>query len=203
VADSIHRVGGGSYGGAMTAGTVPAPEVAEVERRLLVTLAAWSTWSIGLGILVWRLARREEASSLAAAGRTTVAWGAADAAIVGWGAWRGRSGPATEPETRARRMALLTGANAVLDVGYVAGGALLVRSPRRRGTGAATVVQGLALLYLDNRYCLEFLTIARDRARSTPARPLDSARARDRRRPARGGGDGPGGNDSVVVRNVS
>jgi Family of unknown function (DUF6992) len=177
--------------------------VAEAQRRLLVTLAAWSTWSVLLGALGWRIGRREDAASVRSAGRATVAWGVMDAGVVGWGAWRWRSPSGVDAAARARRAAVLTGVNAVLDVGYVAGGAVLARSPRRRGTGLATVVQGLALLYLDTRYCLEFAAIARDHGRGTPPRPLDSARARDRRRPARGGGDGPGGNDSVVVRTVS
>ena len=177
--------------------------MAEAERRLLVTLAAWSTWSIGVGGVLWRLGRQEEVTGLRTAGRTTVAWGLADAAVVGWLGWRRRSRAAVDPLARARRMARLTGVNAALDVGYVAAGALLATSARRRGTGLATVVQGLALAFLDTRYCLEFATVARDLEPNMVGRPLDSSRARDRRRPARGGGDGPGGNDSVVVRNVS
>ena len=53
-------------------------------------------------------------------------------------------------------MALLTGANALLDVGYVFAGVSLAARPRRRGDGVAVAVQGLFLLYLDTRYCLEF-----------------------------------------------
>jgi hypothetical protein len=186
----------------MTAGTGRTADAAEVEQRLLVALAAWSTWSVGVGGVLWRLGRREGVTGLRAAGRTTVAWGMANAAVVGWVAWRRRSRADLGPSARAERMARLTGVNAVLDVGYVAGGALLATSARRRGTGLATVVQGLALVYLDTRYCLEFVTTARGLAPDRVGRPLDSSRARDRRRPARGGGDGPGGNDSVVVPNV-
>jgi hypothetical protein len=177
--------------------------VAEVERRLLVTLAAWSTWSAGVGGVLWRLGGRERAPGLRAAGRTTVAWGAADAAVVAWGAWRARSRRQVDPSARAHRLARLTGVNAVIDVAYVAGGTVLATSARRRGAGLATVVQGVALLYLDTRYCLEFTTIGHSLEPDRAGRPLDSSGARDRRRPARGGGDGPEGNDSVVVRNVS
>jgi hypothetical protein len=191
----------------MTAGTGPAGDgvgdAAEVERRLLVALAAWSTWSIGVGGVLWQLGRREGAPSLRSAGRATVAWAVGDLAVVAWGARRGRSRRDADPPARARRMARLTGVNAALDIGCAAGGAVLATRPARRGTGLATVVQGLALVYLDTRYCLEFAAIARDRVQEGSGRPLDSSRARDRRRPARGGGDGPGGNDSVVVRNVS
>jgi hypothetical protein len=58
-------------------------------------------------------------------------------------------------------MALITGANALLDVGYVAAGVRLAAGPRRRGDGVAVTVQGLFLLYLDTRYCLEFAAGAR------------------------------------------
>jgi hypothetical protein len=59
-------------------------------------------------------------------------------------------------------MALLTGVNAVLDVGYVVAGVRLAARPRRRGDGLAVAVQGVFLLYLDTRYCLEFAAQARD-----------------------------------------
>jgi hypothetical protein len=58
-------------------------------------------------------------------------------------------------------MALLTGANALLDVGYVVAGVRLAARPGRRGDGVAFAVQGLFLLYLDTRYCLEFTARAR------------------------------------------
>jgi hypothetical protein len=196
---SVVEAGGGAGAG------VAVDRVAEVERRLLVTLAAWSTWSVGVGALLWRLGRRDAAPGVAAAGRTTLVWGLADAAVVGWGALRAagsRRGP-VPADLRARRLARLTGGNAALDVGYLALGARLVTAGRRRGDGLATACQGAFLLYLDTRYCLEFVAASRDAAPTRSRGPLDSARARDRRRPARGGGAGPGGNDSVVVRTVS
>ncbi len=58
-------------------------------------------------------------------------------------------------------MALVTGANALLDVGYVAAGVAMAARPRRRGDGVATAVQGGFLLYLDTRYSLEFTSAAR------------------------------------------
>jgi hypothetical protein len=185
-------------------GAATGERVTDAERRLLVTLAAWSTWSVGLGAALWRIGRRDASPGVRTAGRTTVAWGLADAVVVAWAAWRGvrrRSG--APPAARARRMTVLTGGNALLDVGYVAAGARLAASPRYRGEGLATACQGLFLLYLDTRYCLEFAVASRDPGPGGPHGPLDSRRARDRRRPARGGGDGPGGNDSVVIRTVS
>jgi hypothetical protein len=191
----------------MTGGSLAAVRerraVGDAEQHLLVTLAAWSTWSMLLGALLWRVGSRGGQRPLAAGGRATVAWGVADAAIVGWGARRSLRRREAAGSADARHMALLTGLNAVLDVGWVAAGVGLAARPRRRGEGLATACQGLFLLYLDTRYSLEFAAAAHDVSPSGPQRPLDSPRARDRRRPARGGGAGPGGNDSVVVRTVS
>jgi hypothetical protein len=153
---------------------------------------------------MWRMGRRDGARAVAGAGRATVAWGLGDAAVVTWAGSRAvrRRGEA-HGVGRARKLAWLTGANAVLDMAYVAAGATLAATPRRRGEGLATAVQATFLLYLDTRYALEFAAVARDASSGSAPRPLDSPRARDRRRPARGGGAGPGGNDSVVVRTVS
>jgi hypothetical protein len=131
------------------------------EQRLLLTLAAWATWSVGVGGVMWRVGRRDGERTLGDAGRMTLAWGLADAAVAGWGAWRERRGDVADAATRARRMALVTGANALLDVGYVTAGAVMATRPRRRGDGLATAVQGSFLLYLDARYFLEFAAAAR------------------------------------------
>jgi hypothetical protein len=136
------------------------------EQRLLLSLAAWSTWSVGLGAVLWRVGRRDGERALGNAGRMTVAWGLADAAVAGWGVRRMRArgqapGGGSGEAGRARRMALLTGANAVLDVAYIATGVRLAARPRRRGDGLAVAVQGLYLLYLDTLYCLEFAAQAR------------------------------------------
>ncbi len=139
----------------------PAADAPPAELRLLMSLAAWSVWSTGVGAALWRVGRRDGERALGDAGRTTVAWGLADAAVVGWGAWRGRRETGADPVARARRMALVTGANALLDVGYVAAGVRLAAGRRRRGDGVAVAVQGLFLLYLDTRYCLEFAADAR------------------------------------------
>ena len=132
------------------------------ELRLLVSLTAWATWSTGVGSGVWRLGRRDGRRALGDAGRMTVAWGLADAAVARLGGVADAPGPASaDGVARARRMALVTGANALLDVGYVVAGVRLAQRPRRRGDGAAIAVQGLFLLYLDTRYCLEFAAQAR------------------------------------------
>jgi hypothetical protein len=144
-------------------GTQTSPVAGEppAELRLLMSLAAWSVWSTGVGAVIWRVGRRDGERALGDAGRTTLAWGLADAAVAGWGPWRGRRAAGADPAGRARRMALVTGANALLDVGYVAAGTRLAAGRRRRGDGVAVAVQGLFLLYLDTRYCLEFAVRAR------------------------------------------
>jgi len=131
------------------------------ELRLLLSLTAWATWSTGVGAALWRVGRREGGRALGDAGRMTVAWGLADAAVAGWGARLLRRTASADRGVRARRMALVTGANALLDVGYVVAGVRLAERPRRRGDGVAVAVQGLFLLYLDTRYCLEFAARAR------------------------------------------
>jgi hypothetical protein len=172
------------------------------EQRLLLTLAAWATWSVGVGGVLWRVGRRDGERALGDAGRTTLAWGLADAAIVGWGAWRERCGDAADPAARARRMALVTGANALLDVGYVTTGVMMAARPRRRGDGLATAVQGGFLLYLDARYCLEFAAAARSGGRGVlpsaeTEQPPSAPRLGPCTRPASstspGGRGGPGG----------
>jgi hypothetical protein len=131
------------------------------ELRLLLSLGAWAVWSTGAGAVLWRLGRRDGERALGDAGRMTVAWGLVDGAVAAWGARRLRRPWSADGPAQARRMALLTGANALLDVGYVVAGARLAQRPRRRGDGTAVAVQGLFLLYLDTRYCLEFALQAR------------------------------------------
>lgn len=136
------------------------------EQRLLLALTAWAAWSTGAGAVMWRVGRRDGERALGDAGRMTLAWGLADGLVAGWGAWRGARGGPADPVARNRRMALVTGANALLDVGYVATGVGLAARRRRRGDGVAVAVQGLFLLYLDTRYCLEFSTTARRAGRA-------------------------------------
>jgi hypothetical protein len=131
------------------------------ELRLVLSLAAWATWSTGVGAVLWRVGRRDAERALGDAGRMTVGWGLTDAVIAGWAGWRLRRPSADGEAARARRMALLTGANALLDAGYVAAGVALAGRRKRRGDGVAVAVQGLFLLYLDTRYCLEFAARAR------------------------------------------
>lgn len=106
--------------------------------------------------------RTTSGSTVGDVARQALGWGLVDLAIVGWGLRglrRARRDGLTPDAARARgrRMARVTGVNAVLDVGYVASGvALAVRAPRRRGDGLGIVVQGLALLWLDVRHASAF-----------------------------------------------
>lgn len=107
---------------------------------LFRTLAAWSALSVAGGAALWAKGGSEDVSRF---GRQSVAWGAVDAALVGFGAAR----PAPEPR-RLRRVLLL---NCVADLGYLAVGAAALRRGWR-GDGAAIVVQGAFLLALDSHY---------------------------------------------------
>lgn len=117
----------------------------DVEQRLTRVLGGWAAASAAVGVgLALRPATR-------AFGRQTALWGAVDGAIALVGARRRVSRGPTDP-ARLRRVLL---ANAGLDVGYVAGGAWLLRDGRWRGgrwkgDGAAVVVQGAFLLVLDS-----------------------------------------------------
>jgi len=154
----------GDYGERVTDVQVPpATAVARGQRRLLAELAAGAAASAAVGAVLWVRGRRAGRSGVVGFGRQTVAWAVVDAAIVGWGV----RGLARSPQDddgagrTARRMRLLTAANAGADVGYVALGAALARRPDRRGDGLAVVVQGLFLLWLDARHARRFHRLAR------------------------------------------
>ncbi|MEI4270225.1 hypothetical protein TEK04_00675 [Klenkia sp. LSe6-5] len=117
---------------------------AAVETRVTTVLGAWAAGSVIVG------AALPTSPRLRGFGRQTAAWGAVDGAIAAVGTRnRRRRGP-TDP-ARLRRVLVV---NAVLDVGYVAAGLVLLRgtpwtTDRWRGDGAAVVVQGTFLLALD------------------------------------------------------
>lgn len=107
---------------------------------LLRTLGAWSAASIVGGAALWVAGRDDFSRHF---GRQTLAWGAVDALIAGWGASR----PAGDVE-RLRKVLLI---NCVADVGYLGLGAWAYRRGWR-GDGAAIVAQGAFLLALDSHY---------------------------------------------------
>ena len=111
----------------------------DVEAQLTRVLGAWAVGSlvVGAALCVPR--------SMRGFGRQTAAWGLVDGAIAGVGARRRASGRTAEPG-RLRTVLLV---NAGLDVGYLVGGAWLLRSTRWRGDGTAVLAQGAFLLWLD------------------------------------------------------
>jgi hypothetical protein len=111
-----------------------------VERDVVRVLGRWAVASLLFG---GALAADPRTRGF---GRQTAAWGLVDGAIALVGARRQAAGRTTDP-ARLRRVLLV---NAGLDVGYVATGAALLRT-RWRGDGAAVVVQGAFLLWLDSR----------------------------------------------------
>ena len=111
-----------------------------VEQAVVRVLGRWAVGSLVAGGLLSLDPRTR------GFGRQTAAWGVVDGAIALVGARRQAAGRTTEP-ARLRRVLLV---NAWLDVGYLATGAWLVRRTRWRGDGAAVVVQGAFLLWLDS-----------------------------------------------------
>lgn len=107
---------------------------------LMRTLAAWSAVSIVGGGAVWAAGR---APQVRAFGRQTLAWGAVDAVIAGFGA--------TRPDPDPRRLRTILLLNCVADVGYLGLAAAAWRKGRT-GDGAAIAIQGAFLLALDSHY---------------------------------------------------
>ena len=109
-----------------------------VEQDVVRVLGRWAAGSVAVGSLLTADPRTR------GFGRQTAAWGAVDGIIALVGARRQAAGRTTGA-ARLRRVLLV---NAGLDVGYVAAGAVLLRT-RWRGDGLAVVVQGAFLLWLD------------------------------------------------------
>jgi hypothetical protein len=121
------------------------------QRRLTHRLALWASATMAGGLL---LARRPHPSTRAF-GRQSAAWGLINACIALGGQYaaeraQARATPARE-RAQARWLRRLLWLNAGLDVFYILGGLWAARQPaaRRRGHGAAVIVQGLALFIFD------------------------------------------------------
>jgi hypothetical protein len=133
------------------------------EKDLLGELTIGAAVSAVAGSALWLWGRRTGRGTVAAFGRQTVGWAAADLAIGVVGRRMSARKPALDvPKAtrKARRLRRLTGANAGLDVGYVVAGAALARDPKRRGDGLGMLVQGLFLLWLDARHARGFHRLA-------------------------------------------
>lgn len=119
-----------------------------VRRDLTRRLTAWGAFSVAAGGAMSVVATRRGEPLLAGVARQFLAWGAIDLVIAGVGAAANRR-PVTDATGALRSLRRLLVVNAVLDVGYLVGAAVLARSPGRRGDAAGVAVQGLALLVLD------------------------------------------------------
>lgn len=131
-----------------------------VEGTLTSALLAWSAASVAVGATLAVAGRSRKSDEVTAFGRQTAAWGVVDALIAGAGVLsRRRRGPlcGDEADKKIRALRTLLLVNAAADVGYIAGGALLIaRGHKGRktlrmsaGDGAAIAVQGAFLLALD------------------------------------------------------
>lgn len=131
--------------------------VRAAERRLVGELAAGAGVSLVGGLAAQVAGRRRDRAHLADFGRQTRTWALVDLAVAAVGAARsGARGPDPDAGTRrARRLHRVLLVNAVLDVGYVAGGGVALRGGRTGG-GAAVVVQALFLLWIDVRHARRF-----------------------------------------------
>ena len=112
-----------------------------VEEDLTRALVCWGVGSVVTGAALSAHARTR------GFGRQTAAWGAVDTVI----AYAGIRGRRTRGLTDGRHLRRVLLVNSALDVGYVAGGAWLVRDGRWRGDGLAVALQGVFLLWLDAR----------------------------------------------------
>jgi hypothetical protein len=141
-------------------------DVARQERGLLLSLGLWATLSMAVGVLLVRVGRARGRPALIGIGRQAVAWGLIDGGIALLGATRGGRTAADHDQARRRaaRLFAVTGANALLDVGYLAGAVKIIRSSRFRWDGVRMLPQAAFLLLLDVRHAAGFLNHVRPRA---------------------------------------
>lgn len=131
-----------------------------VEGTLTSALLVWSAASVAVGATLAVAGRSLKSDGVTALGRQTAAWGVVDALIAGAGVLsRHRRGPLSgdQADKKIRSLRNLLLVNAAADVGYIAGGALLIARGRggrktlrmSAGDGAAIAIQGAFLLVLD------------------------------------------------------
>ncbi len=151
-----------------------ARRVVREERLLLTSVGAWGALGVVAGTAMWVAGRGRSARILVGIGRQAALWGSVDLAVAGFGARRSPPAPDSDGQARrrARRMAAITGANAVADVAYLAVAARLLRSPRRSPDALGAVVQAAFLLVVDARHAGRFVRLGRSgRSASRSTRP--------------------------------
>ncbi len=167
--------------------TDPTPGPLEAERLLQAqvmlerSLGAWGLSSMVTGAVLVAAGRRGRGPGWVAEGHQHLAWGGVDAALAGWGYVRrlrtGPFDPATATES-ARKLRRLLRVNVGLDVLYVSAGAMMLLRPRQvlglvpstaevvRPVGAAVMVQGAFLLFLDATAAARLRSVAAPTERS-------------------------------------
>ncbi len=119
------------------------------QERALGGLLAWGAGSVVAGAAFTRAAD----NAVRHTARQAAGWGIVDLVLAVNGRrtapQRGRMASAEETAEAVHRFRRILAINAALDVGYVLGGAMLLRSAgtdrRRAGTGLGIIVQGLFL----------------------------------------------------------
>lgn len=123
----------------------------EFQTLLGRVLLCWGSLSIALGAA----AQASRDPFVKQVGLQALAWGAIDAVLAFFGLRGARQKQAerADPVAEARRFRLIVLANALLDLGYIAGGLTLVRGakgrPERAGMGVGIIIQGAFLLLFD------------------------------------------------------
>lgn len=128
------------------------PTFFDVQERALGMLQAWGLSSMAASLPLF--ASRNPV--LRHAGLQALSWGAIDALLAVFGRRGARNNQAmgaTDSARQARRFRLILLANALLDVGYIAGGLALLHRARgradRAGMGLGIIPQGVFLLGFD------------------------------------------------------
>lgn len=124
-------------------------------------LVAWGVSSLVGGAVLLGVGASRRSRVLTGVGRQAAAWGAVDLVIAGVGSASNRR-PVVDAPRAVRSLYRLLAVNAVLDVGYLAGAALLARRPGREGDALGVAVQALALLVLDTGHAARLRRARRD-----------------------------------------
>jgi hypothetical protein len=140
--------------------------------QLLLLLLGWAAASIAVGASL----RRTQDKRLSGVADQFIAWGAVDGLIAAAGiagtrqdSRRVELGLLDQPgqARQARRFEWVVWVNALLDIGYVAGGTALARrsasNPYRRGSGLGIIIQGAFLFIWDIFLALSIRKYRRDR----------------------------------------
>jgi hypothetical protein len=122
-------------------------QLVAVEKTLTKALLAWSVASIAVGTPLALIGRKMDNTLVSEFGRQNAAWGAVDAAIAGVGLMtRRRRGVLShdQAEREIRKLRKLLVINSVADLGYIAGGMVIV-GRSRRGMSSLRMGAGMVL----------------------------------------------------------